>query len=201
MKSSACLVVLAAVLSLLGSDASRRARSNPDASRSGLVTLYARDPLAHDFSFSQGRYGGVFEEHMRKNAGADLDFSANHPGEFTVGIEGTRRGSMVDLGTWDALRQRYGYFETAGGGQGFASIRREGYRFVILKNYEAQTTQTLKEGNALLRNEDHVAVAEDHVYLVRLRDISDPAFELVVKFMVVDYEPGRTVTLRWSVID
>jgi hypothetical protein len=169
--------------------------------RGGLVTLYADDPLAHDFSFSRATYGGIFDGFMRKNGGADVDFGTYHPDELTVGIEGGRKGQIVDLGTLESLRGKYGYEETVGGGQGFASLRRDGGRWVILKDYRTQTTQTLEEARGLTKSGSHAPVADDHLYLVRLVDEGQAGAERFVKILVVSFEPGESVTLRWQLVD
>jgi hypothetical protein len=173
----------------------------PPAPRSGLITMYADDPIACRFGFGEGAYGSVIEDHMLKNRASDMAFDGYNPGEFTVGIEGGRKGTIVDLGTLDSLRAKYGYEETGAPGQGFASIRRQGGKFLILKNYAQQTTQELAEARVLMDAPNHAPIVDDHIYLVRLTDLHDRAFERVVKFMVVTYQPGESVTIRWQVID
>lgn len=167
----------------------------------GISTLYFRDPLSRSMSFGSGREGGVFQDHMVKNHQSDIDFGHYSPDGFTVGIEGGRRGAIVDLGSSDDLQQRYGYSETVGGGQGFASIRLQERQFVILKDYRAQTTQALQGVDELLGHlDDHnvsVPVQTDHIYLLRLTDRHDPTFERIVKFQVIAFTPGESATIRW----
>jgi hypothetical protein len=173
------------------------------ASALGLVTLYQRDPLASKVSFATGAYGAVFDDHQVKNRQSDLDFGHYHANAFSVGIEGGRIGAIVDLGTPDMLQQQYGYRETVGGGQGFASIRMEKGQLVILADRVRQTTQPLRNTGALfgeLRSSAYAPVQDNHVYVLRLRDTHDRQFERLAKLLVVRYEPGVSVTLRWQAI-
>lgn len=167
----------------------------------GLATLYYHDPLSHSMSFASGREGGMFQDHMVKNHGSDIDFGHYVSDAFTIGIEGGRRGAIIDLGSATDLKKQYGYSETVGSGQGFASIRLDGNGFVILKDYDRQTTQALQGTDSLLGPlDDHnvsVPVKNGHLYLMRLTDRHDPAFERIVKFQVVSYTPQESVTLRW----
>ena len=169
---------------------------------SGQCTLYKLDPLTCKFGFFAGDYGGMIQDHMVKNRQGDIDFGHYKEGFFTVGIEGGTKGTILDLGHADTLKAKYGYAETVGGGQGFASIRFKENQLVILKDYEKQSTQVLQESNSLLNNKlsnenDHAPVQLGHLYLVRL--VTDEA-ELFVKFIVVSHRPNESVTLRWSII-
>lgn len=177
-------------------------------SESTLATLFARDPLSHCYSFARAAEGSRIQDHVVKNAGADLDFGGYTPGCFTVGIEGGRVGRIVDLGSVEDLKARYGYTETVGGGQGFASIRRRDGAFVILQDYKSQATQELREAVELYppgpdekRVEmNHAPVVEGHVYLARISD-DRGSNETIVKFLVVAHQPNQSVTIRWARID
>jgi hypothetical protein len=163
----------------------------------GLVTLYALDPLARSLSFEDGAYGQLFQDHVVKNRDSHIDFCGYHEGEFKVGIQGGESGLIVDLGSQYDLRKRYGYLETVGGGQGFASIRCQGDEIVILKDYAEQTTQPLVEANNPAHADDHTPVELDHVYIVRIHG-SQQAPGILVKLLVVQLVPGQSVTIRWQ---
>jgi hypothetical protein len=197
MKST--LVLLFAATAMVVSPGSGPAgKAVPPGLSDGMITLYVDDPLAHTFSFEAGGYGGILQDCMVKNVGADLDAEGYYPGEFTVGIEGGSSGQILDLGSVEGLRNHYGYDETVGGGQGFASIRVNGTHFDILRNYAAQSTQTLMQTRVLSKQPNHVPIADDHVYLVRLVDSARPPNERFIKLLVVRYEPGEAVTIRWA---
>jgi len=169
----------------------------------GLSTLYHLDPLGSRISFQTGREGGQIQDHQVKNLASDLDFGHYNEGAFTVGIEGGRRGVIVDLGSLEDLQRDHGYEETVGGGQGFASIRVEDGKIRILESYEKQSTRSLGSIEDLLgedRADDHAPVRAGHVYLMRLWEPNDETFERFVKFLVVAHEPEVSVTLRWQVM-
>ena len=169
--------------------------------RGGLATLYSRDPLARTLSFYTGEYGGVFHDHMVKNHQSDIDFGNYYADEFTVGIEGGYYGQIVDLGSTQHLQAEYGFEETVGGGQGFASIHVDDGEWMILDNYDAESLQPLKESSVLYEDAQkgsHAPVNVGHIYLVRLLNRHDSEFERLVKFLVVAYAPGESVTIRWQ---
>ncbi len=75
----------------------------------GITTLYAIDPLARTFCFGDGREGGAFEQNEARNRCSDIDFNSYYEGNFTVGVEGGRIGTILDLGNSAELQKRYGY--------------------------------------------------------------------------------------------
>src|SRR5215212_10949456 len=80
--------------------------STPDAkSPGGLVTLYAFDPFSHSFCFRDGQEGMVSQQHQLKNRCSDIDFDTYTEGNFTVGVEGARLGTIIDLGTDESLKE------------------------------------------------------------------------------------------------
>ena len=177
----------------------------------GIATMYYHDPISRTFSFKTGRAGHMFQDHMLKNWRSDIDFGHyRHPSpdefEFSVGIEGSVMGMIVDLGSTEDLSKRYGYKETVGGGQGFASLRVENDVVVILKDYDEQTVQPLLESDTLLnfvskrdrgRNMASAPIAVGHIYLVHIHNPSNKEDRLV-KFIVLAYTPGESVTIRWA---
>lgn len=172
--------------------------------KTGIATLYCADPLSSTWSFADNKEGYVFQDHMVKNGESDLSFNGYADHSFSVGIEGGVTGAIVNLGTSESLRGKYGYSETVGGGQGFASIRFEGGRFVILKNYQEQSTQLLEEGNSILGDVTEscasALIHNGHYYLMRLVDRHEPIFERIVKFKVIAYQPDVSVTIRWVLL-
>lgn len=169
----------------------------------GIVTLYALDPLARTFCFGDGNAGHVFQNNEVRNRCSDIDFNTYNAGGFTVGVEGGRVGRIIDLGTATELRERYGYEETVGNGQGFASLRVEGGRVVILKDRSLRTVQELSESALLFQAGTSVASAPvrlGSIYLARLTDQHDGTFQRIVKLKVIAYTPGVSVTIRWQVL-
>ncbi|QDU85280.1 hypothetical protein Pla163_24080 [Planctomycetes bacterium Pla163] len=159
------------------------------------------DPLTNTMSFESGAFGSIMHDHGIFNHQSDIEYGNYAADGFSVGIEGGREGVILDLGRQDELQGRYGYDETVGGGQGFASIRVEDGRLVILEDYTAQSTQPLLEDAALHaephRDTDSASVHIGHVYVLRITDRHDPEFERLAKFLVVGHRPNESVTIRW----
>jgi hypothetical protein len=172
----------------------------------GIATLYALDPLAHTFSFGDGREGGVFYQNEIRNRASDIDFGNYNDGAFSVGVEGGRIGVIIDLGTPEELKRRYGYGETVGNGQGFASLRAAGGKIFIFKDRQERQThseQELNEAAPLFaggKSSASAPVKLGHIYLVRLTDTYDKTFERIVKLVVISYAPGESATFRWQVL-
>lgn len=169
----------------------------------GIVTLYALDPLSRTYCFADGKDGHVFQNYEVRNRCSDIDFNNYNPGGFSVGIEGGRVGRIIDLGNVNELRQRYGYDETVGNGQGYASLRFEEGRVAILKDRRSQTVQELKESGLLFQEGTPSAsspVRLGNIYLVRLTDRHEKAFQRIVKLMVIAHTPNESVTIRWQIL-
>ena len=215
MKTSVLILALAPVLfaaqALSPHVAISCAQQDAVEPATGIATMYYHDPLSRKFSFKTAREGGMFQDHMTKNRTSDIDFGHyRHPApdeyEFAVGIEGSVEGMILDLGTAQHLSQKYGYSETVGGGQGFASIRIEDDAIVILKDYDEQTVQPMMVADALLKFDDKddetramasAPIAVGHIYLVHLYDPTNHE-DRFVKFIVLAYTPGVSVTIRWA---
>jgi hypothetical protein len=169
----------------------------------GLITLYALDPLARTFCFADGKDLHTFQNYQVGNRCSDIDFNNYNAGNFTVGVEGARLGRIIDLGTAVELKQRYGYEETIGNGQGFASLHIEDGRVMVLKDRRSQAMQELKEHTLLFQEGASSASASiklGSIYLVRLTDRHDKAFQRIIKLVVIAYKPNESVTIRWQVL-
>lgn len=171
------------------------------ANNGGVVTLYALDPLVNSLCFRDAGAGKVFQQQEVRNRCSDLNFHSYAAEQFSVGVEGGRQGVIVDLGSADDLRKGYGYEETVGGGQGFASLRFQDGKVVILKDRRARSMQDLKETSQLLAQPAKGANAPvklGHIYLLRVTDQHDKNFQTLVKLLVIGYSPGNSVTFRWQ---
>jgi hypothetical protein len=198
---SATLAIIILLVNTAAPFAQGRDRANEI--KSDIVTLYARDPLAQSFCFGDNRYGKVFQDGAARNRCSDLDFGSYRADNFSVGVEGSRQGAIVDLGTPDDLQHRYGYEETVGKGQGFASLRVKDGKVYVLQDRRAGTLQELKETEQLFQTPHSTAslpVKLGHVYLLRLTDGREKDFELIVKLLVISYTPDESVTIRWQLL-
>jgi len=169
----------------------------------GIAAMFTLDPLTQTLCFGDGKEGHVFQNHQVKNRCSDIDFGTYTPGSFSVGIEGGRIGTIVNLGNDAELKQRYGYEETVGAGQGFSSLRIENGDVVILKEYRTQAMQQLKESRDLFsegKSGASVPIKLGNIYLVRITDSNDKNFSRTIKFKVLSYTPNESVTIRWQTI-
>ena len=178
---------------------------NPiQSNRNGSISvLYVLDPIGHSFCFRDGLYGESITDWTVYNRCSDLDFNAYYQGNFTVGIEGGRVGTIIDLGTAAELKNKYKYQETVGDGQGYASIHRQNKTLLILKDYQNRTYQVMDESFALFHGGKElstVAVKQGHIYALRISDRYEPTFERIVKMLVLAYQPNVSVTIRWEVL-
>lgn len=172
--------------------------------KGGIVTLYAHDPIARSFCFRDGGYGSVFHQHEVRNRCSDINFHSYNADGFSIGVEGARQGVIIDLGSASELQKKYGYEETVGKGQGYASLRVSEGKVLIALDRKAKTTQELKEGAFLFQQPvdktGTAAVKIGHTYLMRLTDRHEKDFEVMVKLLVIAHTPNETVTFRWQTL-
>ncbi len=170
--------------------------------RSGIFTLYLLDPLARSLCFTDGKEGMTVINNDWGNRCSDLSFTLAGGGSFVSGIEVNRLAAIVDLGTADELRGRYGFEDANGGGTGFASLHLAGDKIMVLKqDLSKPEYQPLQEGSKLFTEVAPSAVAPvklGHIYLVRIADKKDANFQQLVKLIVIAFRPEESVTLRWE---
>jgi hypothetical protein len=170
--------------------------------RGGIANMYALDPLSRALCFRDGKEGLSFENNRWANRCSDLTFSLAGDGSFVTGVEANRIAAIVDLGTPDELRQRYGYDDAESGGEGFASLRLVGDKIMILKDDNPrEELQPLKEGPRLfseLGPSANAPIKLGHIYILRIADQKDRSYQQIVKLMVIAYRPNELVTLRWE---
>jgi hypothetical protein len=206
------LLVLAAALFVFGGLQVLRAQTpaTPDEKgsqpkkRSGIFTMYAMDPLSRSLCLDDGKDGMMVANNLWGNRCSDLSFSAASGGSLVAGVEVNRVAAIVDLGTGNELRERYGFEDAENGGVGYASLRLEGGKMTILQEDNTKPVwQPLKEGAQLFAEAKASANAPirlGHIYLVRVADTKDKSFQRVAKLMVIAYRPDESVTLRWELL-
>lgn len=172
--------------------------------RSGVFTLHALDPLTRTLCFSDGKEGMQFLNNQWENRCSDLNYSLAGNGSFVTGIEINRIAAIVDLGTANDLRGRYGFEDADNGGVGFASLRLDGGKVMILQEDNSKPVwQALQEGPKLftdLKASANAPIKLGHIYLVRIADQKDKGFQQIVKLMVIAYRPEEAVTVRWELL-
>lgn len=169
--------------------------------RGGVFTMYALDPLSRTLCFNDGKEGMAFVETNWGNRCSDLSYTLAAGGNLVSGIEVNRVAAIVDLGTADQLRERYGFEDATGGGAGFASLHLEGDKIMVLKeDIRKAEFQPLEEGPKLFTEVGPSVTAPvklGHIYLVRVADKNRTTQQLV-KLIVIAYRPDEAVTLRWE---
>ena len=169
--------------------------------RGGIFTIYLVDPLSRTLCFADGKEGMAFTNTDWGNRCSDLTFNLAAGGSLVSGIEVNRVAAIVDLGTADDLRNRYGFEDAQGGGTGFASLHLQGDKIMVLKqDLSKQEFQPLQEGSKLFTDVGSNATALirlGHIYLVRIADKNRNTLQLV-KLMVIAHRPEESVTLRWE---
>jgi hypothetical protein len=167
--------------------------------RGGIFTMYAIDPLARTLCFSDGKEGMAFTNTLWRNRCSDLTFAGSN---LVSGIEVDRLAAIVDLGTGDELRNRYGFEDAQGGGTGFASIHFQGDKIMVLKqDLGKQEFEPLQEASKLFTEvapNANAPIKLGHIYLVRTADKKDKSTLQIVKLMVIAFRPDEAVTLRWE---
>lgn len=206
------LFILLVVFIALGSFQVLRAQapSAPDEKRAaqpkkrgGIFTLYSVDPLARTLCFSDGKEGMAFTNTDWGNRCSDLSFTLASGGSLVSGLENDRLAAIVDLGTADELRNRYGFEDAQGGGTGFASLHLQGDKVMVLKqDLSKQEFQLLQEASKLLDvgPQATAPIKLGHIYLVRIADKKDKSTLQLAKLMVIGFRPEESVTLRWALL-
>jgi len=199
------------LLTGLGGPQWLRAQTSPDDKpapprrRSGIFTLYALDPLSRTVCFADGKEGMAFVNNGWENRCSDLSYTLAGNGSLVSGIELNRMAAIVDLGTPNDLRGRYGYDDADNGGVGFASLRLEGGKVTILQNNDnpsKATWQPLLEAAKLtdIKSSANAPIQLGHIYLLRIADSKDKSSQQIVKLIVIAYRPEEAVTVRWELL-
>src|SRR5262252_3668213 len=181
VKLPSLLYLLSATILVFGAVFTRSVATPPPHSPSGfsdtqvsggIATLYAADPLLRTFCFADGGAGHVFQNHQLLNRCSDIAYNYQ-PESLSVGMEGARLGTIVDLGSPTELAQRYDYGDGWVKGQGYASLRVQDGKVLVAKGRDSQAVQPLKESSLLFKEGKSTASAPvklGNVYLARITD-------------------------------
>ena len=204
MVSIALVAVCSQALGAQTPTAPDEKRATQPKKRGGIFTMYVHDPLARTMCFSDGKEGFAFVDNDWRNRCSDLSYIQASDGSLASGIEVNRVAAIVDLGTPDELRQRYGYEEAPGGATGFASLHLAGNKIRVLKqDISKPEYQPLQEAAKLftdLTPNSNAPIKLGHIYIVRIADKTDNSFQQLVKLMVIAFRPEESVTLRWELL-
>jgi hypothetical protein len=212
MNKISCLIVSAALIAFCSpqllhaqtATAPDEKQGAQQRKRAGIFTMYALDPLARTLCLNDGKEGRTIANNQWGNRCSDLTYSLAGSGMLVAGIEINRVAAIVDLGTANDLRERYGFEDAENGGVGFASLRLEGDKItVLLEDNSTPVWQPLKEGPQLftdVKASANAPIKLGHIYLVRIADTKNRRFQQIAKLMVIAYRPGESVTLRWELL-
>jgi len=173
--------------------------------RGGIFTIYAMDPLARTLCLTDGKEGMAFINNKWENRCSDVSYTLAGNGSLVSGIELNRVAAIVDLGTPNDLRGRYGYDDAENGGVGFASLRLEAGKIMVLQddsNPSKLTWQPVQEAARLadVKSSAAVPIQLGHIYLLRIADSRDKTSQQNFKLMVIAYRPEEAVTVRWELL-
>jgi hypothetical protein len=170
----------------------------------GITTLYAHDPLFQSLCLNDGGAGSMIQDNEVRNRCSDINFNSYNANGFTVGVEGGREGVILDIGNPVELQKKYGYGETVGNVQGFASIVAKQGKVYILKDRLSRAMQELKGVESFFqkptRDNNTAQVKVGNIYIMRLTDGHDKEFERLAKLIVIAHVPGESVTFRWQIM-
>lgn len=170
----------------------------------GITTLYAHDPLFKSLCLNDGGSGSVIQDNEVRNRCSDINFNSYNANAFTVGVEGDAMVSFSTLEILRSFKKKYGYGETIGNGQGFASIVAKGGKIYIRKDRPSRSMQELQGLESFFQtpilDNGTAQVKIGHIYLMRLTDRHDKEFERLAKLIVIAHVPGESVTFRWQIM-
>lgn len=169
----------------------------------GVVTLWANDEPRSAFNFDTGSYAADIVDGQLVLDSAQIVFHQIEANLFTIGFSNAFATRLLDLGDLkvdgfsrvsdQAPRPSISIFHTL-----YLQGRSVWYRGPIARNYSLKAADpvffTLQTGIP-----QSFVPELGHVYLLRYASKREAGVEeKLVKFRVIDYEPGRYVTIRWA---
>lgn len=149
-----------------------------------LSTLFADDPLECTLDLTTATAGMIVQDGEVRNRNSHLCMGY-FPDSLTVAIQGGDRGAIVDLGSLEQLASAVGVQPVGNGGNAY----------VALDTAFARAHAGLQE----LEGTAHATIRQGHVYLLRVAQEREP--DLLAKLIVLEFQPGASVTFRWQLLD
>jgi len=153
--------------------------------RSGTARLLRFDDLRRTFGFTSGSHGYCVQDGEIKNHNSQLSFGARDGVDHLLfGAQGGERSRAVDLGDP----------RDSTGSSTYYALTLADARTRLLEVAPAPAAAALR-------------VELGHVFLVQIDDAAaahrfvTPGEPLVVALRVVDHDPGRTVEVRWHLLN
>lgn len=182
--------LLAILLALASFALLASALQSPDAKQEAsspigtITTLYANDPLECSLDLLTGKPGLVAQEGELLNHDSHLCMGY-YPDSLAAGIQGGDTAAIVDLGTAQEVAKASSTKVLGNGGNVFVALGPAWIR----KQAGLQKTVTIA----------HAPIKAGHIYLVRIAGEGKP--EIFAKLLVLEFQPGESVTLRWQRIE
>lgn len=178
------------------------AQSDAPSSESGIVTLWATDEPRSAFSFDTGKYAVDIVDGQAVLDGAQIAFHLFEPNKLTTGFVLGQAARVVDLGdvkvdgvfraSDQAFHPPLNIFHTL-----FLDGRGIYYRGPLSRTYRLKKAEDVFFSLAAIASSFSPEIG--HCYLLRYAPKGAPeSTAKLVKLRVVDYEPGRQVTIRWA---
>jgi len=176
-----------------------------ESGESGLFTFYAADDLASSFDFRRGRAGGTVVDGEVSLANAQMAFDVLAPDRISFGFGRNERVDILDLGPIRIAPHRRGQdpglelssslFQTL-----FLDRDRFSYRGAggTLERYP-EARRIL--GTLPAEGVYHLEPVVGNTYVVRVQRRGVGQDDEFFKFLVVDVESRRTLTIRWARIE
>lgn len=195
-----CTALLA--VSALTSPGLAPGADDPRAEEGSVVTLYANDDLRSSFDFRSGDFGARIVEGEVALAGAQIVFDVLQADRLSFGFVHDESVRILDLGEVfvppfqraqdPAVKFPVSLYHTLFFDGARFAYRGAGNRVVHYRPANAILA------SRTLRGIGHVEPQVRHTYLFRFQAGKRRGSDEVVKFEVIDFLPGSSVTLRWA---
>ena len=168
-----------------------------------VVTLWAKDAPRASFDFVRGEYGGRIEDGQFLLDGAQVAYDVLEKERLSFGFSFNQSALLVDLGDIRVPKVSNSHdrgpkldlslYHTLGLRRG-----RFVYKGPFNKSYDQSDARKILRSHPRL-GVQHVEPQLGHVYLLRFRpNYRRRKTEYLLKFQIVDLEPGRRLSFRWA---
>ena len=165
-----------------------------------VATLYGGDSFMSSLSFVDGLSAKVLQGGMFRNANTDISFQVSgQSGALYLAPEGSRSSAVVDLGSSDSIAARYRVNPPQGAL--YATIQYVDDMLALFLTQDSLQPFYPSDiaGLGSLQASTAFTPVAGSIYLVR-ESSSSYYPETVTKLMILDYQPGKSVTFRYDVI-
>lgn len=196
--------VLLTIILILSSDLSIKAQKldNPESNKKGMVTLTGRNSVQQSFCFRDAQFVEYISQNKVTNNCPDLTFNTFYQNSFSTAFTPAYSGRIVNIGSFDGVRQKYRISADIDDVAIFNSIQLTTEKDIVLVNHKSGKTLKLKETSEIYQAAefDTIQAKDKNIYIVRFSDDVSQSFQRIVKFVVDDLEPSKSVTIKWEIL-